>query len=321
MANRKKVAIAIAVAILGLLAVVYMMKGNMGSEKSGLPGSIAGEHDAFGILELEKVFKIHPQYQKLEQLKKERNAIALNLENEKSVRLDTALPTIDLAALDDSIRQKKNEKIGQKLNALNEQLQQQEQLLRQQHSGAYEQSAKEIDEQYLPKIFNLQLKLETLSISQEAGMQIKQQIDGLKAEHEQKIDQQRQMFFAQVGSLMKDEHAKAKKELDEYAAAVEKELVADARKQVDEQQARNHLAMAGKSNEIKLGMEEAGKTREDLANKEKEIAVLQESMVKDIANKVAKVAEANKLSVVLTAVQVNVSAMEITDLVIKEFNN
>lgn len=319
MANRKKVLIIIAAALL-LLAVFYFAKGNMESQNNGLPKNTEATHDVFGVIALEKAVQAHPQYEKLEQLKKERRQIASSIENAPPTRLDMTMPELDMAAVDDSIRQKKMEKVRQKLDELNERLKQQELSLREAHAPAYGQAAKEIDAQYLPKIFNLQLKLETLSISQEAGREIKRQVDGLKMEHEQKLSEARQEIFAKIAASMTEEQEKAKKELDAYAAAVEQELVADARKQLDETQARNHLAMAGKSSGISLGAQPPGKTKEDLENKEKEIAVLQEAILKDIAAKVAKIAKDNQLSVVLTSVQVNVTAMDITDLVIKEFN-
>ena len=320
MANRKKVILIIVVVILSSLAVFYMVKNHSKQEENGLP-EIAAEQATFGLIDMDKAMQAHPQYKQLIELKKEYDALALESKKAKPVQIDTQPPSVDFSAIDASINQKKNEKIKQKIEQLNAELQKKELEIRKQMDADYQEAAQKIDDQYISQIFNLQLKRNTLDVTKETVAGIDQQIEQLKNEQRQKLVENHQKFSAKLMELMKPDHEKAKKELDDYAAEIEKDLVEDAHRQVSEIEKRNHLAMAEKTNELKLGMDNSTTVRDKLENKEKEISVLQDEIIKDIASKVSKIAIENKLDIVLTSVQVNISAMDITDIVIKEFRN
>ena len=60
---------------------------------------------------------------------------------------------------------------------------------------------------------------------------------------------------------------------------------------------------------------------QQLAQKKQEIALMQDMIVNDIADKAGKVAVAKGLQVVFKDYRVNASAVDITDEVIAEFKN
>lgn len=321
MADQKKIAVIVLVVILGIVGVVYFTKNSAVPRNAELPQATAVEQERFGLVDMDQVIAAHPHYEQLEKLKKERNTLMLSMEKTRQAGVDASPPAIDFSAIDRLMNQEKTEKMKAKLQELNGVLQKQELVFREAHQPAYEAALKDIDGQYTHKIFNLELKLKTLQVSPEAATEIQGQIDKLKAEQMQKMQEQQQQFFVKISGLMQEAQAKAKQELDAYSAAVDAELLEKARKQVDEQQSRNHLAMAEKSNGLQLDLNNVGNKQAELEDKEKEIAVLEEKIVGEIVAKVGQIAEENKLSVVLAQVQVNINAQDITPLVVKAFKS
>lgn len=320
MVKQKKVIFAVVAVVLCCIAAFYLFRAQPSAEK-GSPEATATEQSAFGVIDMRRAMQAHPQYQKLTQLKKERNTLALSAEQGTDVNLSMPEPALDMTTMADSMRQKRNQKAQQKLKELNENLEKRHNALATQHGAAFEAETTAIDASYVPQIFNLQLKLDTLQVSKETAVEIQRQIVALKSEHMQKLHASQQAFLQKLSVLMQPEKEKAGTEMDAYMADLDRALMEEQKQVAEQAQARNHLAMAQKTNELKVGMKSSADLRGTLNDKDEEIAVLEEKILQDISGKTAKIALQQKLSAVLASVQVNVSAVDVTDLVIQEFKN
>lgn len=319
MANRKKAIIGVVFVLLILAVGFYLTKPSPNHDAQRPPEATTVLETDIGIIDINRTMREHPDYEKLTRLRKERNALAADAEDIRDLKVDNSVPTSDLAALEGSARQQRNQKLVAKQAELNERLKQKDIALRAQFSGQHGTEIKEIDDMYLPQVFNLQLKLDTLRIDKDAAEQIVGQINALKREHSEKVRDNQEKFLKQIAGLMKVEQDKAMQELQAYVVSVDNEIGADLSKKQAEIEARNHLAMAQKTNEIKLGMSGGADLQQKLLDKEKAFIELEEAMQKGISGKVAKIAIEHKLTTVLASVKVNIKAMDITDLVIQEF--
>lgn len=319
MTNRKVIVISILVLAVVAFSGLYLSKTSQNDHAEGLPNTAADTANGLGVIDMNQAIKAHPRYQELTELKKARSLLAANAENTKNFQVNNSPSAADLSAIDTALQQKRNQQLGEKHRELSERLKKKEQELSAQFSAPHEAALKEIDAVYLPQIFNLQLKLDTLKVTPEVGQEMLSKVSALKAEHSQKIREVQQNFFVQIGGMMKEEQAKATQELDAYAAMLNQELSNEARKKQGEIEVRNHLAMTEKTNELKLGMQNSANMQQALIDKEQEASALQDLIIKDISAKVAKIALEKNLSTVLAKVQSNISALELTDLVIAEF--
>lgn len=319
MANRKKVLFAVLALAIALCAGYYYLNSAAPKNAKDLPGGVPAAKSDIGYVDVNQAIRAHPKYQTLVQLKKEYNDTADAAQSRKGFRVESPVPSADLSALGESARQARNQKIAAKHAELNERLKQKESELAAQFSTERQAEAQAIDDLYYPQIFNLQLKLDTLRVDQETAANILEQIDALKQEHNDKAREAQRKFAVAISERMRAEQEKASEELNQYAAAIDQELGVAARQKQEEIETRNRAAMEQKVNEMKRGMADEESARQDLQNKQQEIAALEEAMQKDIADKVEKLAIERKLTTVLSALRVNVSAVDLTDLLIEEF--
>lgn len=319
MANRKKVLFAVLALAIALCAGYYYLNSAAPKNAKGLPGGVPAAKSDIGYVDVNQAIRVHPKYQTLVQLKKEYNDTADAAQSRKGFRVESPVPSADLSALGESARQERNQKITAKHAELNERLKQRESELAAQLSAERQAEAQAIDDLYYPLIFNLQLKLDTLRVDQETAAKILEQINALKQEHSDKARDAQRKFAAAISERMRAEQEKASEELNQYAAAIDRELGAATRQKQEEIEARNRAAVEQKVNEMKRGMADQESARQELQNKQREIAALEEAIQKDIADKVEKLAIERKLTTVLSMLRVNVSAVDLTDLVVEEF--
>lgn len=320
MANRKAITISILVLIILSCAGYYLMQALHEENVIEAPNATGATEAKLGTIDVNKVLRQHPEYQKLLQLKKEYNDLAAEAEGMKNFKANGPMPAaVDTAALGNSAQQLRNQKIKAKQAELNERLGKKDAQYRAEHAAELEAQIKAIDETYLPQIFNLQLKLDTLQIDQDAAAQIISRMNELKAEHSLEVREHQRKFFARIAELMKAEQDSATQELNAYVKAVDQEIGKAVQAKRSEIETRNHLAMREKANEIKLESDGQTAAVRKMMGKEREIAALEDKIRADISDKTAKVAAKQNLSAVLSAVKVNLSAMDITDFVIEEF--
>lgn len=318
MASRK-----VLIASVLFLAVIvfagYLLKATGGDSKSPKGSTAVVTQSDIGIIDMNKALKAHPKYQELVRLKKELNTLAAQNEEAQNIITDNQVPAANQGALDDAMQQKQNEAWIAKKAEISERLKRKNKDLTDQFEKEFEAEVVKINAYYQPMIFDLKLKMETASITEEARKQLNEKRISLDNERNQKIEQKQQEFKNKINAIMEEESKKGEIELAAERKQIEEEAKTEENVQQEKINARNDQAMMNQNEVVKLDVNQIAKGKEASIYKEQEIAVLEESMKNDILGKVAKIAIEKNLVTVLTAVEINVSAMDITDLVIAEF--
>lgn len=318
MASRK-----VLIASILVLAVVifagYLLKATGGDSKSPKGSTAVATRTDIGIIDMQKALKAHPKYQDLVRLKKELNTLMAQNEGAQNFTTDNQIPAVDQGALDDAVKQKQNEKLIAKHAEINERLKRKNKELTDQFEKEFEVELAKINTYYQPMIFDLKLKMETANITEEARKQLNEKRINLENERNQKIEQKQQEFKNKINAIMQDESKKGETELAEARKEIEETIKTEKSVKQEEINTRNNQTMLNQNEVVKLDVNQIAKGKETMIYKEQEIAVLEESMHNDILGKVAKIAIEKNLVTVLAVVQINVSAMDITDLVIAEF--
>lgn len=310
------------IAIILVLAVVlfagYLLKAP-GSDSISPKGPTVAAQTDIGIIDMQKALKAHPKYQDLVRLKKELNTMAAVNEQQQNLQIENPIPVLNQEALDDAMQQKENQaRIAQKAE-ISEGLKRKNKELADQFGKEFEAEAAEINSYYQPIIFDLKLKIETANITEDARKQLNEKRRNLENERNQKIGQKQQEYMHKLDTVMDEERTKGEIKLAEQSKQIEAATNIEKSAKQEEINTRNQQTMSNQNELVKLNVNQAVKGKEAMIYKEQEIAVLEESMHNDIAGKVAKIAIENNLIMVLAMVQVNVSAMDITDFVIAEF--
>lgn len=318
MASRK-----VLIASILVLAVVifagYLLKATGGDSKSPKGSTTVAAQSDIGIIDMNKALKAHPKYQELVRLKKELNTLAAQNEETQNLTTDNQVPTVNQGALDDAMQQKQNEAWIAKKAEINERLKRKNKELTDQFEKEFEAEEAKINTYYQPMIFDLKLKLQTANITEEARKELNEKLVNLDNERIQKIGQKQQELKNKQNAIMEEENKKGEIELAAERKQIEEATKAEKNVQQEKINARNNQEMINQNETVKLDVNQIAKGKEASIYKEQEVAVLEESMKNDIASKVAKIAIENNLVTVLTGVEINVSAMDITDLVIAEF--
>lgn len=318
MASRK-----VLIASILVLAVVifagYLLKATGGDSKSPKGSTTVAAQSDIGIIDMNKALKAHPKYQELVRLKKELNTLAAQNEETQNLTTDNQVPTVNQGALDDAMQQKQNEAWIAKKAEITERLKRKNKELTDQFEKDFEAEEAKINTYYQPMIFDLKLKLQTANITEETRKELNEKLVNLDNERIQKIGQKQQEFKTKQNAIMQEESKKGEIELAAERKQIEEATKAEKNVQQEKINVRNNQEMMNQNETVKLDVNQIAKGKEASIYKEQEVAVLEESMKNDIASKVAKIAIENNLVTVLTGVEINVSAMDITDLVIAEF--
>jgi len=317
MAGRK-----VFVASILVLAVVlfagYLLKAP-GSDSMSPKGPTVAAQTDIGIIDMQKALKAHPKYQDLVRLKKELNTMDAVNGQQQNLQIDNQIPMLNQEALDNAMQQKENQALIDKKAEISEGLKRKNKELADQFGKEFEAEAAEINSYYQPIIFDLKLKIETANITEDARKQLSEKRMNLENERNEKIGQKQQEYMHKLDTVMGEERRKGEIKLAEQSKQIEEATNTEKGVKQEEINTRNQQTMSNQNELVKLNVNQAVKGKEAMIYKEQEIAVLEESMHNDIAGKVAKIAIEKNLATVLATVQVNVSAMDITDLVIAEF--
>lgn len=259
-----------------------------------------------GVIDMEKAIKEHPRYADVVRIQKENAALAAGLDAEKAQAAGMPGPVGATGAEQAAAKEfdarmaAKEAEIGTKLEAAAAQV-------NRDMASELDAYVSELDKEYQPKLFNLQLKLKTVQLSKEEAAALQAEVDKLQQERAAKIAARHQELSGKADGIMKGKQSEAHQEMADYARS----LNADLAKKVAGQQAEaaGRAATPGQT-----GADGAAK----LAAAERDMSALQDSIVADIRDKAAKVALQQGMDTVLAGVRVNVRATDITDAVIAE---
>lgn len=281
------------------------------------------ETPQIGIIDMDRAIKSHPKYQEWQKLKQQAAGLRqqLTMEAEQAAREPSEIPPgINLedsatAGLQTAAQQEFNAKMAAKQRELQAAF---EQKFRKNHEELSEKLntyAQELEEEYQPRIFNYQLKLQTIRLDEKQVAEFKKAMDDLKTEQANKLAAKEEELSRTLDALMDPEKETIEQELAGYAGRLHAEL----QNQTAAQTAVISAQIAqGATTPSPIGTN--AQIEQQLGMKEQEINVLEEYMVNDIRDKAGKVAAERRLDTVLSGYQVNISAIDITNAVIAAFN-
>lgn len=301
-----------------VLAGAYMINQPQKKNEQTAPSSPAAQ---IGVLDTQKAIKAHPKYQETVDLKKDINRLTAQMDNLARFHGETkpsGLPEVPMTGLYDAANQKLNQQMAEKYAALNEQLKQKEKELYERFSAELDQEIAAVDEQYVPEIFNLQLKLKTLRMSEEAHNETQQKMQALQQERAEKSAEKQRQFAARMNEQMKIEQDKAQAELSEYGKQLRNAqagMIEQEKKAIDERNQAQAQQDAGATVQ-----EQMKNLQNDLMEKEQKLRNLQEEIVADVSSHTARLALQKGLHTVIANVRLNINAVDLTEAVIEEFN-
>lgn len=263
----------------------------------------------YAYADLEHVVMSHPRYSEYHHLELEYNAMVAQYQFEqwnysqkaaaegRSVQNFAAADAAGSAALDQELQAK----VALKQNELNNRLKQRYDSLVQEKKT----TTPVISQADTLKIVNLQLKLKTLSLSKEERAATEEQLQALLKGSQADV-QVTTRTADEIAALMAPAKAQAKKELDDYAQQVKKDL--EGRK-ADSQQ----LGVLQDRPEPAVWNKE---WKDKLDAKEKEMKDVKDAIMADIRDKAADVAQEQGYDMIFSNYEGIGTATDVTDDII-----
>ncbi|WP_285719224.1 molecular chaperone Skp [Pelosinus sp. IPA-1] len=275
-----------------------------------------------GIIDMNKAVKAHPKYNQFLTLEKQANTIAAKVEQaaitqqNQSNQTMPEMPQGNMAELNKAFEQEYNEKMAVKQNEMNTRLAAKEAALHKTLSEELKVYSEEVDKEFQPQIFNLQLKLKTVQLTKEETTSLQGQLETLQTQYAKKMDEKQAQLVKQMEQAMAPEQAAVQEELGAYSNQLNQEL--------SKQAAAKEAEIAVRSTQQTTIPDSTKLVDDDLSQqlemKQQEMRALQDSIIENIKDKTGKVAVERGFEAVLTNALVNVSGVDITDAVIAECN-
>lgn len=274
-----------------------------------------------GVIDMTKAVQAHPKYQQLTVLKQQLNTIIAQAQAKQQPvpSSSPANPMQDHAAMNTAFEQEYKEKMSAKQSELLQNLTAKADQLRSQLGAEFKEYTGEIDKEYQPQIFSLQLKLKTLQLSKEETAAMQAELEKVQQIRSEKLAAKEKQLAEQMDKTMAPAQVAVEQELAAYSQQLNNQLAQKAAAKGAEIEARNssladanRLANAATSNQMRELEQQAGM-------KKQEVSVLEQAIVEDVRDKAAKVAAERQLDTIITNIQINVNAVDITEAVIAEF--
>lgn len=273
-----------------------------------------------GVIDMNKAVQYHPKYQDWQTLKQQAVTIEEQLAAAGNINTAASGQVLNMAGnMDAGLKAAGEQEFKIRMTAKQEELQAQltekANRMREELSAQFKAYAAELDKEYQPQIFNLQLKLQTVRMDEKEAEAVKQALDAVKAEQAAKLAAKEQELSASMEKTLAPEQAAMEQELAAYA----RQLNVDLANKMSAQAAALNAKLGQTSPETSSQTAAAGGLKQQLGMKQQEIKVLEEYIRNDVRDKAAKVAAERGLDTVLTGHIVNVNAVDVTEAVIAAF--
>ena len=321
MNNRTKIGIAIATAL------IIGVGGYFGMGNFSIPSSGQGSQtemvstEKFGVLESMRAVKAHPRYGEIEALEREikelQNEVQAKIERGKMMTMSQGLPMAvsqSMTAGQQALYAEANQKLAAKETELNQRLAEADLAKRKAASEEFAKLRSQITEEYKLPIFNIKLRLETLKISDEERASLEKQMQSLKQEEDAKLGAAYQSIAKKMTEEMMAEQKAASEEMQAYM----QELGEEYSRMASAKTGQPNDAMMAQLNELNRKLKADVEASEKVYNeKRKQQEEIKSMILKDIKEEVERIAIEEGLTIVLSDVRANVTALDITDAVIE----
>jgi uncharacterized small protein (DUF1192 family) len=275
-----------------------------------------------GIIDMQQAIKAHPKYAILMQKQKEYGTLLAQIQAENNAnQVDSAngisAPQGEINGLADAASQEYNARMSAKENELKAQMNADADQIRKDLAGQLDDYGREVDKEYQPQIFSLQLKLKTVQLTKDEMAAVQAEMERLQSARAAKMAAKQKELADKMNQIMSAKQAEQQQkltsygqqlhaEIDQKITAKQAEMAQDMAKQADLNRTNNN--------------DKLDNNQQQLALKQQEINAIQDGILNDIRDKAAKVAAGKNIDTVLTNIMANVKAEDITAAVIAEFN-
>lgn len=276
---------------------------------------------AIAVIDMDKAMQAHPKYQEGIDLQKQLNTLLASqqvLANQQPVATDAGtgspdLATSDIAGQNMHDQQLYQEKMSAKQAQLKTDFDAKYTALRKQASDEYNAYSEQLDKEYQPTVFDIQLKLKTLQLTKEEGDALQAKLDKLNKEKSDKLAAKEKELTTALNGQLADEQRRSAAELDSYgqqtAAALRSADPPAANVAVPNQEQTAPQPPVSPDNQAAIDQLKA------------QMAALKALMIQDIENQCGKIAQDKGYEIVVTNVTANIHADDITADVIAQFKN
>lgn len=273
---------------------------------------------------MDKAVKAHPKYNQLMMLAQQANTISAQLEarHVRSADTNQKIETINglsltaVEELNKAFEQEFNAKMTSKQDVLSSRISGKADAVHRILSEELNAYNEQLEKEYQPQIFNVQLKLKTVQLGKDEAAALQAELEKLQKQRAEAMAAKQ----AQLAARMDEQVAGEKTAVEQELAAYAQELNADLSKQLAAKQAEIALRGNNQSTTATPSDQLAIDLSQQLELKKQEISALQGFIIQNITDKTAKVATEGGFEAIITNVAVNVSAVDITTLVITECN-
>lgn len=298
---------AIVIVLVLLLGGWFMMHRTHPQPAAAMP--------VYACADLEHIVMSHPRYAEYHRLELEHNAMVAQYQfeqwnySQKAAAEGTSVQNFAVAdaAGDAALNQELQAKVALKQSELNHRLQQRYEALAQEEKKT---KPAQLSKEDNLKIVNLQLKLNTLSLSKEEKAAAQQELQALMKKN-QVSEEVTKRTAAEIEQAMAPEKAQAEKELAEYAQTVKADL--ESRRENSHQLFQQQLSVLQDRPEPAAWNKE---WQDKLEGKEKEMQDVKDAIMADIRDKAASVAKEQGIDMIFVNYEVPGKARDVTDDII-----
>lgn len=304
-----------------ILAMVFVFAIVAGCGFNKTQNTTTSNPVLIGIIDMQQAIKAHPKYAILMQKQKEYDTLLAQIQAENSAsQIDSAngisAPQEDVKGLADAASQEYNARMSAKENELKTQMNADADQLRKDLAGQLDDYGREVDKEYQPQIFSLQLKLKTVQLTKDEIAAVQAEMERLQSARAAKMAAKQQELADKMNQIMSAKQAEQQQKLASYG----QQLHAEIDQKITAKQAELAQNMAKQTDLNRTNNDKLDNNQQQLALKRQEINAIQDGILNDIRDKAAKVAAGKNIDTVLTNIMANVKAEDITAAVIAEFN-
>jgi Skp family chaperone for outer membrane proteins len=297
-----------------LIAVPLVMTGCIGKKQSQDTKAPVIEA-RLGIIDINKIVKVHPRYSEYQTLQLQINALNYQLEAKAVSSPNVASKPSEfqqaetLSGLNASRAIEINSKFAKKQNELQYQYTQKKQQAEQNVEDELRDYKKQLGKEYMLPLFNLDIKKKA-TLSQSDAAAVNDEIERLYKEQQEKLAAKKAVLESRRDQSISAEYERLQAEMMVYREKLEKEA--------DELEQDKPAAGDNMMTPIAADVDSADtvKLTEQLLALQQKQALLEQDIMEDIQNKTGQIAAEKGLDTVITNIKVNIRALDITDLVI-----
>lgn len=299
--------------LLGGFLVLLLIPVLAGCKKS-LPETNSAT-PSIGILDLTKTINAHPRYKEMQKIEQEIAKIQAEAarSQEKSSE-NLSMPGLGNTGYQQALDQQMNAQLAHKRNELAQSLDSKMAALKLEVNQQLADYAKELDKTYQPEVLSLQLKMQTVQMTQEERDAAKKRLDELQEQRMQKLQKQQESLEQDIRPRFEQEQKQAEEQFRQFHAR----LLEEANSQMGEQR----KIMEARRAEMAAGIPApaAGYGNSELQVLLEQREKLGQIILKEIKDAAARIAAKENLEAVIVKYRQNIQAMDITGAVIAEIN-